>query len=89
MPPAQRVDLDHRRIDSCLPQAAQLCTHLRLVPGLDHHFPLPRVRSGACGAPSAFGGAAPFPLPLPRHEARRALSEETRACAHCRPDAVL
>lgn len=47
--PAQRVDPDHRIVDSCLSDVAQPCVQLRLVPSLNNHFPLPCIRCRASG----------------------------------------
>ncbi|GFN01128.1 hypothetical protein Sfulv_59380 [Streptomyces fulvorobeus] len=49
--PAQRVDPDHRPVDSCLAETTQPRMHLSLVPTLNDHFSLPRVRRGASSKP--------------------------------------
>lgn len=49
--PTQRVDPDHRTVDSGLLKTAQPRTHLRQVPTLDDHFPLTHVRRGARSKP--------------------------------------
>lgn len=49
--PTQRVDSDHRTVDSRLLKTAQPRTHLRQVPSLDDYFPLTHVRRGARSRP--------------------------------------
>ncbi|MFF8812348.1 hypothetical protein [Streptomyces pactum] len=65
--PAQRVDPDHRPVDSRLSKTAQPRTHLRLVPCLKDHFPLSRVRRGVSSKPLPHVLLPPPSLPLSWH----------------------
>lgn len=67
---AQRVDPDHRLVDSLLSKAAQVRAQLRLVPSLKDHFPPSHVRRSASSEPPPLGLLPPLPLPLPWHRPR-------------------
>ena len=64
---AQRVDPDHRPVDSCFPKTTQPRTHLRLVRSLNDHFPLSRVRRGASSEPLPRVLLPPPSFPLSWH----------------------
>lgn len=64
---AQRVDPDHRPVDSCFPKTTRPRTHLRLVRSLNDHFPLSRVRRGASSEPLPRVLLPPPSFPLSWH----------------------
>ncbi|MFI5642017.1 AAA family ATPase [Streptomyces goshikiensis] len=67
---AQRVDPDHRSVDSCLLKTAQRHTHLCLVQSLNNKFPLSRVRRGTSSKPLPRVLLPPPSFPLSWHPPR-------------------